>query len=186
MICVIHLEKECLRAGLGNPLLDPLAEFTGKKHCNEDMANLLEPKGPRGCNWPENGWLWAPDTEWFSCCGLGRHVKRKLRQFVLYDTFLMWGEHMQRFACIIHSFLVTPCRFSGYFADVNSQFSLHLCILFLIGGWANIKMGNNLSEITTLVQQAELTDWFTLPHPLSSQSTHSHTLSSMTTAIHSS
>lgn len=148
-----------------------LAEFTGKIHGKEDMTNLLEPKGPWGFIWPGSGWPWAPDIEWFLCCGLGRHVKMKLRKSVLYDTFLMWGEHMQRFACIINSFLVTLCRFSGYFADVNSQFSLHLCIYFS-NRWLGIHKERRWLVWDHQVSAVGRADRQINPaHPLPSQST---------------
>lgn len=160
-----------------------LAEFTGKTHCKEDMTNLLEPKGPRGCVWPENGWPWAPDIEWFFCYGLGRHVKMKLRKSVLYDTLLMWGERVQRFACIMNSCLVTLQRFSGYFADVNSQFSLPLCIYF-----SNRWLGKH-KERQWLVWDHQVSaggraDRMLNPAPSLAQPAYPHTLSSMTTAIH--
>lgn len=160
-----------------------LAEFTRKTHCKEDMTNPLEPKGPRGCVWPENGWPWAPDIEWFFCYGLGRHVKMKLRKSVLYDTLLMWGERVQRFACIMNSCLVTLQRFSGYFADVNSQFSLPLCIYF-----SNRWLGKH-KERQWLVWDHQVSaggraDRLLNPAPSLAQPAYPHTLSSMTTAIH--
>lgn len=173
MICVIPLEKECLRAGPGSPILDSWLSSQGQHTCKEDMSHLLAPKGPGDHIRPENGWLW-PDTDRFFCCGLGRHVKRKLRKSVLFDTFLMWGEHMRRFACIINSFLLTLCRFSGYFTDVKSQFSLHLCIISL----------SLMDEQTGAYRERQWLVWdhqvsavgranrcLSLPHPLPSQST---------------
>lgn len=148
---MIHLEKECLRAGLGSPLLDPRPNLQGKHTVRRAWLiswSRKDPEAAFGLRMPGCGPLTLSGSSavaWKAC-------EKETLKSVLYDTFLMWSEHMQRFACIINSFLVTLCRFSGCFADVNSQFSLHLCMIFLIDGWANIKRGNDFSEIAKLVQ----------------------------------
>lgn len=63
MICVIHLEKECLRPGPGSPILDSWLGSQGRHTAGRTCLISWSQKDPEPR--PEDGCLWPCDSDSF-------------------------------------------------------------------------------------------------------------------------